>query len=69
MTLPLAAAVRQLGRRTRALPARVEDGRIHPLADASHQIARAAAAGGLVLIPAGTGELAAGTEVEYVGLG
>ena len=68
VTLPLATAVRQLGRRTRALPARVEDGVIHALADASHQIARAAAAGGLVLIPAGRGELAAGTAAQYVSL-
>ncbi len=60
MTLPLASAVRRLGRRTRALPARVEDGLVHPLADASHQIARAAAADGLVLVEAGKGELAAG---------
>jgi molybdopterin molybdotransferase len=68
VTLPLATAVRKLGRRTRALPARLEGGLIHPLADASHQIARAADAGGLVLIPAGKGELTAGTAAEYVAL-
>jgi molybdopterin biosynthesis enzyme len=67
-TLPLAAAVRRLGRRTRALPARVEGGRIHPLADASHQIARAAQADGLVLVEAGEGELAAGSEATFVAL-
>ena len=64
VTLPLATAVRQLGRRTRALPARLEGGLDHPLADASHQIARAADADGLVLIPAGQGELPAGTAAE-----
>lgn len=68
VSLPLATAVRRLGRRTRALPARVEGGRIHLLADASHQIARAAAADGLVLVEAGEGELAAGTEVTFVAL-
>ncbi len=68
LSLPLAAAVRQLGRRTRALPARIEDGRIQPLADASHQIARAAAADGLVLIEAGKGELAAGAAATFVAL-
>jgi molybdopterin molybdotransferase len=67
-TLPLATAVRRLGRRTRALPARVEGGLIHPLADASHQIARAAAAGGLVLIDAGNGDLPAGADATYVAL-
>jgi molybdopterin molybdotransferase len=67
-SLPLATAVRRLGRRTRALPARVEDGRIHPLADASHQIARAAAADGLVLVEAGRGELAAGERAPFVAL-
>jgi molybdopterin biosynthesis enzyme len=60
--------VRRLGRRTRALPARLEGGRIHPLADASHQIARAAAADGLVLVEAGEGELAAGSEATFVSL-
>ncbi len=68
VSLPLATAVRRLGRRTRALPARVEGGRIHPLADASHQIARAAAADGLVLVEAGRGDLAAGTEAAFVAL-
>jgi molybdopterin molybdotransferase len=68
VVLPLAAAVRRLGRRTRALPARVEGGLIHPLADASHQIARAAAAGGLVLIDAGQGEVPAGADATYVAL-
>ena len=68
VSLPLATAVRRLGRRTRALPARVQGGLVHPLADASHQIARAAAAGGLVLIDAGKGDLPAGTEVPFVAL-
>jgi molybdopterin molybdotransferase len=67
VTLPLATAVRRLGRRTRALPARIEEGRILPLADASHQIARAAAAAGLVLIDAGQGELPAGAAASFVG--
>jgi molybdopterin molybdotransferase len=65
-TLPLATAVRRLGRRTRALPARIEDGRILPLADASHQIARAAGASGLVLVDAGPGEVPAGAEASFV---
>ena len=68
VSLPLATAVRRLGRRTRALPARVEGGRIHPLADASHQIARAAPADGLVLVEAGKGELAAGAAATFVAL-
>jgi molybdopterin molybdotransferase len=67
--LPLAEPVRRLGRRTRALPARLAGGRIHPLADASHQIARAAAADGLVLIEAGMGEHAAGAPAPFVPLG
>ncbi len=67
-TLPLASAVRRLARRTRALPARVEDGRIYPLADVSHQIARAAGASGLVLIDAGKGDLDAGDEATFVAL-
>lgn len=66
--LPLAVAVRRLGKRTRALPARVVDGAVEPLAEVSHQIARAAAAEGLLLVPAGKGELAAGEAVEYVPL-
>jgi molybdopterin molybdotransferase len=67
--LPLAEPVRRLGRRTRALPARLVGGGILPLADASHQIARAAAADGLVLIEAGDGEHAAGAPAPFVALG
>jgi molybdopterin biosynthesis enzyme len=66
--LPLAVAVRRLGRRTRALPARLAGGRIHPLADVSHQIARAAPADGLVLIEAGEDEVAAGSPAPFVAL-
>ncbi len=66
--LPLAAPVRRLGRRLRALPARLAGGLVHPLADASHQIARAAAADGLVLVDAGEGEVPAGTAVPFVAL-
>jgi molybdopterin molybdotransferase len=68
LELPLAAPVRRLGRRLRALPAQLEGGRVHPLADASHQIARAAAADGLVLVEAGEGEVPAGTAVPFVAL-
>ncbi len=68
VALPLATAVRRLGRRTRALLARIEGGRIHPLADASHQIARAAAADGLVLVEAGRGEQPAGSPARFVAL-
>ena len=68
VSLPLATAVRRLGRRTRALPASVVDGLIHPLADASHQIARAAPADGLVLVEAGRGELPAGALALFVAL-
>ena len=54
-----ARAAARAGARGRSRPGSA-GGRIHPLADASHQIARAAAAGGLVLIEAGDGEHAAG---------
>jgi molybdopterin molybdotransferase len=66
--LPLAAPVRRLGRRLRALPARLEGGLVHPLADVSHQIARAAAADGLALVEAGEGEVPAGVAVPFVAL-
>jgi molybdopterin biosynthesis enzyme len=60
--------VRRMTSRVRALPARVADGVATPLAEASHQVARAAAADALVLVPRGDGELAAGTRVEAVRL-
>jgi len=62
----LAAEVRQLAGRVRALPSRLDDGSVRPLADASHQIARAATADALALIPRGDGTLAAGTIVDLV---
>jgi molybdopterin molybdotransferase len=66
--LPVAEPIRRLGKRLRALPARVKDGRIHLLADVSHQIARAAAAEGLVLIEGGNGEHPAGAPAPFVAL-
>jgi molybdopterin molybdotransferase len=66
--LPLAVPVRRLGRRLRALPARLEGGLVRPLADVSHQIARAAAADGLLLVEAGEGEVPAGAVVSFVPL-
>jgi len=69
LELPLAVAVRRLGKRIRALPARIAGGQIEPLAEVSHQIARAAAAEGLVLLEAGTGEHPAGAPAPFVPIG
>jgi molybdopterin molybdotransferase len=64
----LGAPVRRLQSRLRALPAQLAGGVATPLAEASHQVARAAAADALVLVPRGDGEVAAGTAVEAVPL-
>jgi molybdopterin molybdotransferase len=67
----LAAAVRQNAGRDELLRARVRmdaDGAlVQPLGgQESHMIVRAASADALVLVPRGTGELAAGTRVRYL---
>jgi len=54
----LAAEVPRDPRRTRVLPARLDGDRVHPTgAGLSHQVARAASADGLVLIPPGEGPM------------
>ena len=64
----LGAPVRRMASRVRALPARLAGDVATPLAEASHQVARAATADALVLVPRGAGEVAAGTVVEAVRL-
>jgi molybdopterin molybdotransferase len=66
LEVALGAPVRRMASRLRALPARLAGGVATPLAEASHQIARAAAADALVLIPRGEGDVAAGSAVEAV---
>ena len=67
LELELATPLRRDRERTRVLPVRIAGRRAEPLrAEASHQVARAAAADGLVIVPAGDGELAAGSRVEVV---
>jgi len=62
--LPLTEALRQDGARVRVRPVRVVDGGAEPLgADLSHQLARAAIADALALVPTGSGELAAGSTI------
>ncbi len=66
----LTAPIGQLPARLRAIPMRLADGRLEPLgASLSHQLARAAQANALALIPTGDGELPAGTVVDAVPLG
>jgi molybdopterin molybdotransferase len=65
----LAAAVRRNPRRTRVLPATLEDGGVRALgAGQSHLLASAAAANALVVIPPGDGEEQAGAAVEVLPL-
>jgi molybdopterin biosynthesis enzyme len=61
----LATAIPRSGDRTRALPVQI-DGAVArwPDAGGSHQLARAAAADGLVLIDPGEGRVEAGAEVD-----
>ena len=67
--LRLAAAGRRDPERMRVLPVRIDGERAQPLrAEASHQVARAAAADGLLIVPVGEGELAAGAIVEVYGI-
>lgn len=67
LELELAAPLRRDRERTRVLPVRIAGRRAEPLrAEASHQVARAAAADGLVIVSPGEGELPAGSIVEVV---
>ena len=67
--LPLTQALRQDPERVRVRPVRLVAGGAEPLgADLSHQLARAAIADALALVPAGDGELAAGAPVDLVDL-
>jgi molybdopterin molybdotransferase len=65
----LQTPVRQMASRLRALPGVTHGDEVEVLADASHQVARTARADCLVLVPAGSGELAAGDAVEIITLG
>ena len=67
--LPLTESLRQDAQRLRIRPVRVVEGAAEPLgADLSHQLARAAIADALALVPTGSGELAAGSPVELIDL-
>ena len=67
--LPLTDSLRQDPQRLRIRPVRVVEGGAEPLgADLSHQLARAAIADALALVPTGSGELAAGSPVELIDL-
>jgi molybdopterin molybdotransferase len=67
--LPITAALRQDPQKLRVRPVRFAPGGAEPLgADLSHQLGRAAIADALALVPMGSGELAAGTPVELIGL-
>ncbi len=68
-SLPLTTALRRDSERLRVRPVRVVPGGAEPLgADLSHQIARAALAEALALVPIGDGEIAAGEHVDLVDL-
>lgn len=65
----LTAPIGRLPARLRAIPMRLVDGRLVQLgASLSHQLARAAQANALALIPTGQGDLPAGTVVDAVPL-
>ena len=67
--LPLTEALRQDPKRLRVRPVRLVAGGAEPLgADLSHQLARAAIADALALVPAGSGELPAGAPVDLIDL-
>jgi molybdopterin molybdotransferase len=67
--LPLTEALRQDPQRVRVRPVRLVQGGARPLgADLSHQLARAAIADALALVPPGAGELAAESSVELIDL-
>jgi molybdopterin molybdotransferase len=66
---PLTTALRQDPGRVRVRPVRLVRGGAEPLgADLSHQLARAALADALALVPIGDGELPAGAPVELIDL-
>ena len=66
-TSTLIGTLRPLSDRTRALPAELQRDGVKPLrANQSHQVARAAAADCLVIVPPGSDELEDGASVEVV---
>ena len=66
---PLTEALRQDPSRLRIRPVRLVPAGAEPLgADLSHQLARAAIADALALVPVGSGELAAGAPVDLIDL-
>ena len=67
--LSLTTALRRDPARLRVRPVRIVAGRAEPLgADLSHQIARAALAEALALVPVGDGEVGAGAPVDLIDL-
>jgi molybdopterin molybdotransferase len=67
--LPLTHPLRRDGERLRVRPVRITAAGAEPLgADLSHQLARAAIADGLALVPIGEGDLAAGSPVDLIDL-
>jgi molybdopterin biosynthesis enzyme len=67
--LPLTTALRRDPARLRVRPVRLVPGSAEPLgADLSHQIARAALAEALALVPVGDGEIRAGETVDLIDL-
>jgi molybdopterin molybdotransferase len=67
--LPLTEPLRRDADRQRVRPVRLTRQGAEPLgADLSHQLGRAAIADALALVPTGSGELAAGTQVDLVDL-
>lgn len=67
--LPLTTALRRDPERLRVRPVLLVPGGAEPLgADLSHQIARAALAEAIALIPVGDGEIAAGEQVDLIDL-
>jgi molybdopterin molybdotransferase len=68
-SLPLTTALGRDSERLRVRPVRLVQGGAEPLgADLSHQIARAALAEALALVPIGEGEIAAGQQVDLIDL-
>jgi molybdopterin molybdotransferase len=67
--LPLTTALRRDPERVRVRPVRLVAGGAEPLgADLSHQIARAALAEALALVPVGAGDIGAGESVDLIDL-
>jgi molybdopterin molybdotransferase len=67
--LPLTESLRRDPQRLRVRPVRLVAGGAEPLgADLSHQLARAAIADALALVPVGDGELTAGSPVDLIDL-